>query len=88
VLPKGAFYAFANVSGLFGRRVPASEGAPARILSGSADVTEFLLTHALVAVVPGVDFGSDAHVRLSYATSTELIRDGLDRMGSALKLLT
>src|SRR5262249_54037932 len=72
VMPKGAFYAFANVSGLFGRRVPGEEGAPARTLTGSADVTEFLLTHARVAVVPGIDFGSDAHVRLSYATSAEL----------------
>jgi aspartate aminotransferase len=50
-------------------------------------VTEFLLTQARVAVVPGVDFGSDAHVRLSYATSAELIREGLDRMSAALKLL-
>jgi aspartate aminotransferase len=83
VMPRGAFYAFANVSGLFGRRVP---GAPA--LAGSADVTEFLLTHAQVAVVPGVDFGSDTHIRLSYATSTELIRRGLDRMRSALTLLS
>src|SRR5438477_5535467 len=87
VMPRGAFYAFANVSGLFGRRAPEAAGAPARTLAGSADVTEFLLTHARVAVVPGVDFGSDAHVRLSYATSAELIREGLERMASALKLL-
>jgi aspartate aminotransferase len=84
VMPKGAFYAFANVSGLFGRRAPGAAGA----LAGSADVTEFLLTHARVAVVPGVDFGSDAHIRLSYATSTELIRQGLERMASALKRLS
>src|SRR5262249_12692369 len=76
VMPKGAFYAFANVSGLFGRRVAGSD----RPLAGSADVTEFLLDHAQVAVVPGVDFGSDAHVRLSYATSADLIREGLARM--------
>jgi aspartate aminotransferase len=89
VMPKGAFYAFANVSGLFGRRAPAAaDGAPAKTLAGSTDVTEFLLTRALVAVVPGVDFGSDDHVRLSYATSTELIREGLDRMAAALKLLS
>jgi aspartate aminotransferase len=88
VMPKGAFYAFANVSGLFGRRVPAAAGAPEKTLSGSADVTEFLLTHAQVAVVPGVDFGSDAHVRLSYATSAELIREGLDRMAAALARLS
>jgi aspartate aminotransferase len=87
VMPRGAFYAFANVSGLFGRRVPASADAPENTLTGSADVTEFLLTRAKVAVVPGVDFGSDAHIRMSYATSTELIRDGLDRMASALKVL-
>ena len=84
VMPKGAFYAFANVSGLFGRRAPDAAAA----LAGSADVTELLLTHAKVAVVPGVDFGSDAHIRLSYATSTDLIRQGLERMASALKLLS
>ena len=88
VMPKGAFYAFANVSGLFGRRAPASDGAPAKTLASSTDVTEFLLTRALVAVVPGVDFGSDHHIRMSYATSTELIREGLDRMAAALKLLS
>ncbi len=81
--PKGAFYAFANVSGLFGRVVPGS----GRKLAGSTDVAEFLLEHARVAVVPGVDFGSDAHVRLSYATSAELIREGLARMDAALRTL-
>jgi aspartate aminotransferase len=83
VMPKGAFYAFANVSGLFGRRVPGGD----RALASSADITEFLLDHAQVAVVPGVDFGSDAHVRLSYATSAELIREGLARMDRAIRTL-
>jgi aspartate aminotransferase len=87
VMPKGAFYVFPNVSGLFGRRVPASSDAPEKTLATSTDVTEFLLTRALCAVVPGVDFGSDAHVRISYATSAELIREGLDRMAAALELL-
>ncbi|MBI1847009.1 MAG: pyridoxal phosphate-dependent aminotransferase [Candidatus Rokubacteria bacterium] len=79
-MPKGAFYAFANVSGLFGRALPG--GKP---LGGSTDVTAFLLEHARVAVVPGVDFGSDAHIRMSYATSAELIREGLARMDAALR---
>ena len=79
-MPKGAFYAFANVSGLFGRRTP--EGRPLR---GSTDTAAFLLEHARVAVVPGVDFGSDAHVRLSYATSDALISEGLARMGAAIR---
>lgn len=82
VMPKGAFYAFPNVSGLFGREVEIA-GAR-RKLNGSADIAELLLEHARVAVVPGADFGSDAHVRLSYATSTELIREGLTRMHAAL----
>src|SRR5216683_1328876 len=66
VMPKGAFYAFANVSRLFGREWKAADGT--RTLKGSLDVTAFLLEEAKVAVVPGVDFGSDDHVRLSYAT--------------------
>jgi aspartate aminotransferase len=78
-MPKGAFYALANVSGLFGRVT--SDG---QALRGSVDVTAFLLEHAKVAVVPGVDFGSDAHVRLSYATSANLIREGLTRMRAAI----
>jgi aspartate aminotransferase len=82
VMPKGAFYAFPNVSGLFGKKLTA--GAP---LHGSTDVAGFLLEHARVAVVPGLDFGSDAHVRLSYATSAELIREGLKRMDAAVRLL-
>jgi len=85
VMPKGAFYAFANVSRLFGK--PTTIAGAVRTLRGSADVTEFLLEHAQVAVVPGVDFGSDAHVRLSYATSYELIREGLSRMEAALRRL-
>jgi aspartate aminotransferase len=84
-MPKGAFYAFANVSGLFGREWKSSEGV--KSLKGSVDVTAFLLEEAKVAVVPGVDFGSDDHVRLSYATSEALIRDGLSRMQAALTRL-
>jgi aspartate aminotransferase len=85
VMPKGAFYVFANVAGLFGRSWKAADGT--RTLKGSVDVTAFLLEEAKVAVVPGVDFGSDAHVRLSYATSEALIREGLTRMAAALPRL-
>jgi aspartate aminotransferase len=84
VMPRGAFYAFANVSGLFGRRAP-STGA---VLRTSADVATFLLTDAQVAVVPGADFGSDAHVRLSYATSAALITEGLRRIDAAVSVLS
>ena len=85
VMPRGAFYAFANVSGLFGRAWT-HEGRTVA-LKGSLDVAAFLLEEARVAVVPGLDFGSDAHVRLSYATSEAAIREGLARMGAAIKTL-
>jgi aspartate aminotransferase len=84
-MPKGAFYAFANVSGLFGRTWHKPAGSTT--LASSLDVTAFLLEAARVAVVPGRDFGSDAHVRLSYATSDALIREGLARMATALATL-
>jgi aspartate aminotransferase len=83
VMPRGAFYAFANVSGLSGQRLKPGD-AP---LGGSTDVAAFLLDEARVAVVPGLDFGSDAHVRLSYATSDQLIREGLARMDAAIRRL-
>ena len=85
VMPKGAFYAFANVSGLFGRTWVHDNTRTA--LKTSLDVTAFLLEAARVAVVPGADFGSDAHVRLSYATSDALISDGLARMKAAIATL-
>jgi aspartate aminotransferase len=85
VMPKGAFYAFANISGLVGRTWT-REGATTT-LAESLDVAAFLLEQARVAVVPGLDFGSDAHVRLSYATSEALIPEGLARMSAAIKTL-
>jgi aspartate aminotransferase len=85
VTPKGAFYAFANVSGLFGRSWKSAE-TTLRI-AGSVDVAAFLLEAARVAVVPGLDFGADTHVRLSYATSDALIGEGLARMGAAIREL-
>jgi aspartate aminotransferase len=86
VTPKGAFYALPNVSALFGRVWRRAEGA-VMTLASSLDVAAFLLEEARVAVVPGRDFGSDAHVRLSYATSDTLITEGLRRMGEALARL-
>jgi aspartate aminotransferase len=85
VMPRGAFYAFANVSGLFGKTWSRPEGP--LVLKSSVDVTAFLLEAARVAVVPGRDFGSDAHVRMSYATSDALISEGLARMAAALTTL-
>ncbi len=81
VMPGGTFYAFPNVTGLFGKRW---QGRPLR---SSSDVTVFLLEAARAAVVPGLDFGSDDHVRLSYATGLTTIREGLARMDAAIRSL-
>ena len=81
VMPKGAFYAFPNVSGLFGKRCKSG------VLKSSADVCAFLLDEARIATVAGVDFGSDAHIRLSYATGLETIKNGLARMDAAVRSL-
>jgi len=81
VMPKGAFYAFPNVSGVFGKRCKSG------VLKSSADVCAFLLDEARIATVAGVDFGSDAHIRLSYATGLETIKKGLARMDAAVRSL-
>lgn len=76
--PQGAFYVFPRVDSYFGRR------AGGKVMSSSADVAEYLLAEAKVAVVAGEPFGSDAHIRLSFALSMREIEEGLDRMERAL----
>ena len=68
--PKGAFYAYPNISAVFGR------GG----IKSSMDFTEQLLKQAHVAVVPGEAFGTEEHVRISYATSMKELERGLDRI--------
>lgn len=80
--PAGAFYAFPNVSALFGR------GVGERRLASSTDLAEFLLEKARVAVVPGIAFGAEGYLRLSYATSRERIAEGLRRIRAALAELS
>lgn len=80
--PQGAFYAFPNISGYFGKRYNGKE------IKSSMSFTEFLLDEAKVAVVPGDSFGSDDHVRISFATSMENIVKGMDRIEEAVKKLS
>ncbi len=67
--PKGAFYAYPNVSVAFGRGI-----------SSAMQFSEKLLSEAHVAVVPGEAFGTAEHVRISYATSMKELARGLDRI--------
>ncbi len=77
-VPGGAFYAFPNFSHYFNAK---TEGTTIR---GSTDLCEYLLTEARVALVPGIAFGDDSFIRFSYATGLETIKEGLDRIESAL----
>jgi aspartate aminotransferase len=72
--PTGAFYAFPNVSGTYGKRSPSGQ------ITNSASFAEHLLQTAGVAVVPGEAFGDDRCIRLSFATSMAQLHAGLDRM--------
>jgi aspartate aminotransferase len=76
--PEGAFYVFPNVSGMYGKSFADT------VVTNSTKFSAFLLEVARIAVVPGVEFGSDAHIRISYATSMGNIEKGMDRMASAL----
>lgn len=78
VQPKGAFYAFPDVSANYGRTLEGRE------INDSLDMADYLITHAEVAVVPGKPFGYDDCIRLSFATSMEKIETGLERIRDAL----
>ncbi len=80
--PTGAFYAFPNVSKLYGKSVDG------RKISSSSDLALYLLEKANVALVPGGAFGDDDYLRLSYATSVEEIKKGVDRIREALNRLS
>jgi len=68
--PTGAFYCFPNFAETYSRLG----------VGGSLEFAELLLQEALVAVVPGIAFGMDAHARLSFAASMEQIDQGLSRI--------
>lgn len=73
--PNGAFYAFPSINGYMER------------FGNATAFSEFLIEKALVALVPGGEFGAPDHVRFSFATSEENIIKGLDRIKEALSSL-
>lgn len=72
--PEGAFYLFVDVSKTYGKAYQGKQVASA------ADFATILLEEKFVAVVPCADFGMPDYIRLSYATSMELIKKGMDRI--------
>ena len=79
--PRGAFYIFPNIAALFGRR------ANGRPLNTAAEMADYLLEAAGVAVVPGDAFGDDRFMRISYASSMAELEDGLARIDKAIQQL-
>ncbi len=77
--PAGAFYAFPDVSAHYGKSLA---GIP---LTGSIPFAKALLESVAVAVTPGVAFGEDRCIRLSFATSMERLEDGMARIRKALE---
>jgi len=73
--PGGAFYAFFNVSSHFGRELPGG-----KTVDNSSDFCTALLENAHVALVTGDAFGAPGYVRLSFATSMDIIKSGLNAL--------
>lgn len=78
--PQGAFYVMVNISKLIGKTING------KAINHSVDFADYLLDDAKVAVVPGIGFGNDNYIRLSYATSLDNIKEGLNRIEKAIAL--
>jgi aspartate aminotransferase len=76
-IPQGAFYVYPNISAFIGK------GG----IKSASDLAAKLLSEAHVVVVPGEAFGTDAHIRLSYAVSGDVIDKGVQRMREYLSKL-
>ena len=79
LVPDGAFYVFPDISYYFGKEYKNGK------IENSVDFADFLLNEAKVAVVPGIEFGSDKNIRISYATSMHDIKEGIKRIKGKLE---
>ncbi|MDU4658692.1 pyridoxal phosphate-dependent aminotransferase [Clostridium butyricum] len=74
IKPSGAFYIMVNISSYFNTTFKGEE------IKNSLDFSRLLLDEEKVAVIPGAGFGLDEYIRLSYATSMDIIETGIDRI--------
>ena len=77
-IPGGAFYVFVGCESFIGKKSPSGQ-----VINNDTDFCQYLLTDALVAVVPGSSFGLDGYFRISYATSEPILQDALTRIKKA-----
>ena len=80
--PEGAFYLFPNISAYLQRHSDVLK------VNTSFDFAMHLLYEAHIAVVPGSAFGAEGHLRISYATSMENLKEAVIRLKKALAKLT
>ena len=81
VKPKGAFYIMINIENCLGKEING------KILNDSMEFCASLLENEKLAVIPGKAFGLNNYIRVSYATSMEAIKEGLNRIKSFIKKL-
>lgn len=81
IKPMGAFYVMINIERYFGKTVNGKK------VESSLDFSSLLLDIEKVAVIPGIAFGLDNYIRLSYATSFDVIEKGLNRIEEFLSKL-
>lgn len=81
-VPEGAFYVFANIAGVIGKRTP--EG---KIIVNDLDFVMYLLDIAEVGVLQGAAYGMSPYIRISYSTSTEKLQAGGSRIQRACAAL-
>ncbi len=81
-VPEGAFYVFANIAGVIGKRTP--EG---KIIVNDLDFVMYLLDIAEVGVLQGTAYGMSPYIRISYSTSTEKLQAGGSRIQRACAAL-
>ena len=77
-IPNGAFYVFPDFSSYLNRK------GNCKLFKDTFDISEYILNSASVVTVPGDGFGAPGHIRFSYATSTSVIKKGIERVSSAL----
>lgn len=81
IKPEGTFFIFPDISSFFGK------SAKGKAINNSTDISEYLIEQAKVVVIPGVAFGSDNNIRISFAASNEVLTEGVTRISDALNLL-
>lgn len=78
IKPSGAFYIMVNISAYLNTTFKDQD------INNSVDFAKVLLEEEKVAVIPGAGFGADDYIRLSYATSMDVIESGIDRISTFL----